>query len=89
MADASRPLRHRSPTLLAMTNPAYESADAWNRRYPPGTLVRVTLRGGQPFTAETAGYAQQWGSLAIVTLKDRPGLWTASVLRPVASAELS
>lgn len=46
-------------------NAAYESADAWNRRYPPGTLVRVALRDGEPFVAETATYAQQWGSLAI------------------------
>ena len=60
----------------------YESADAWNRCYPPGTLVRVTLRQSE-FTAETASYAQQWGSLAILTLRDRPGLWTASVLRPL------
>ncbi|MCI1710845.1 MAG: hypothetical protein LKM39_11470 [Chiayiivirga sp.] len=72
-----------------MIEPRYESADAWNRRYPPGTLVRVILRGGEPFTAETAGFAQQWGALAILTLRDRPGLWTASVLRPVSGAELS
>lgn len=72
-----------------MAEARYESADAWNRRYPPGTLVRVTLRGGQPFTAETATYARQWGSLAILTLRNRPGLWTASVLRPVSGAELS
>lgn len=60
-----------------------ESADAWNRRYPPGTLVRVPLREGESFTAETASYAQQWGSLAILTLKDHPGLWTASALVPL------
>ena len=69
-----------------MPDLAYESADAWNRRYPPGTLVRVALRDGEPFIAETATYAQQWGSLAILTLRDTPGLWTASVLRPVASS---
>jgi hypothetical protein len=62
---------------------AFESAQDWNRRWPPGTLVQVELRHGESFVAETATYAQQWGRLAILTLRDRPGLWTASVLRPL------
>jgi len=66
-----------------MTQTPYESADAWNRQNPPGTLVRVALRGGESLDAETAGYAQQWGALAIILLRDRPGLWTASVLLPL------
>lgn len=66
-----------------MTTTAFESTHDWNRQYPPGTLVRVALRGGESFDAETAGYAQQWGSLATILLRDRPGLWTASVLLPL------
>jgi hypothetical protein len=76
-------MRPHPTTLRGMNRPAYESADRWNRDHPPGTLVRVELKGGESFTAETAGYAQQWGALAIVLLRDRPGLWTASVLRPL------
>jgi hypothetical protein len=66
-----------------MNIPGYESAHDWNRQHPPGTLVRVDLLRGESFVAQTATYAQQWGSLAIVTLVDRPGLWTAGVLRPL------
>ena len=49
---------------------AYESAQDWNRRYPPGTPVRIDLRGGGSLVATTAGYAQQWGALALVRLHD-------------------
>jgi hypothetical protein len=66
-----------------MKMPGYESAQDWNRAHPPGTLVRVNLRHGESFVAQTEGYAQQWGSLAILTLRDRPGLWTAGVLVPL------
>jgi hypothetical protein len=69
--------------LAAMKIPGYESAHDWNRLHPPGTLVRVSLVRGETFVAETASYAQQWGSLAILTLRDRPGLWTAGVLQPL------
>ena len=64
-----------------------ESALDWNRRYPPGTLVRVRLRHGGSVVAETAGYAQQWGTLALITLRDVPGLWTAGALLPLAAAQ--
>lgn len=64
----------------------YESAQDWNRRYPPGTPVRIDLRGGGSLVATTAGYAQQWGALALVRLHDQPGVWTAGALRPVAVA---
>lgn len=64
-----------------------ESAHDWNRRYPPGTLVRVLLRHGESVTAETAGYAQQWGTLALIVLRDIPGLWTVGALLPLARAE--
>lgn len=64
-----------------------ESALDWNRRYPPGTLVRVSFRQGQSVVAETAGYAQQWGTLALITLRDIPGIWTASALLPLAAPE--
>jgi hypothetical protein len=65
---------------------AYESAQDWNRRYPPGTPVRIDLRGGGSVVATTAGYAQQWGALALIRLRDQPGVWTAGALRPVAAA---
>lgn len=64
-----------------------ESALDWNRRYPPGTLVRVRLRPGEVVVAETAGYAQQWGMLALIRLRDLPGIWTASALLPLAAAD--
>ena len=64
-----------------------ESALDWNRRYPPGTLVRVSLRHGESVVAETAGYAQQWGTLALITLREVPGIWTTSALLPLAIPE--
>lgn len=70
-----------------MNIPGYESAQDWNRLHPPGTFVRVSLREGHTFVATTASYAQQWGMLAILTLRDRPGLWTAAALVPIARPE--
>lgn len=61
----------------------FESALDWNRRCPPGTRVRVLLREGASFEAETAGYAQQWGAFALIALRGYPGVWTARVLRPL------
>ena len=77
MAGMSEHKDKRNPTE------PYESAHDWNRRYPPGTLVRVDLKGGESFVAETADYAQQWGTLAIVMLRNRPGLWSSGALRPL------
>ena len=77
MAGMNRRNEKRDPTEF------YESAHDWNRRCPPGTLVRVELKGGDSFVAETADYAQQWGTLAIVTLRNRPGLWSSGALRPL------
>lgn len=63
--------------------PPYESADRWNHCHPPGTPVIVTLADGRMVHEKTAGYAQQWGSLAIVTLQGRPGVWTTAALQPI------
>ncbi len=62
--------------------PPYESADRWNERHPPGTPVRLTLADGSVVDDRTASHAQQWGSLAIVTLERRLGMWTTSALTP-------
>ena len=64
----------------------FESALDWNRRFPPGTRVRVQLCQGESFEAETAGYAQQWGAFALIELRGRPGMWTARALHPVLPA---
>ena len=63
---------------------AYESAADWNRLHPPGTWVRVALRGGEALEARTRGYATQWGALAVIALEGHSGLFTAAALRPVA-----
>ena len=42
--------------------------------------MRVTLMDGTSFEAETAGHAQQWGELAVLTLKRNSGTWTISAL---------
>jgi hypothetical protein len=68
---------------------SFESALDWNRRFPPGTRVRVLLRQGASFEAETAGYAQQWGAFALIALRGHPGVWTACALRPVSGAAAS
>jgi hypothetical protein len=61
--------------------PPYESAERWNERCPPGTPVRVLLANGATVEDKTASYAQQWGSLAIVTLSERRGMWTTAALQ--------
>ena len=58
----------------------YESAERWNAQNPPGTPVRVVLRGGGVIDAVTAGHAQQWGELALVRLKGNEGVWTIGAL---------
>jgi hypothetical protein len=68
---------------------AYESAQDWNRRYPPGTPVRIVLRQGGDVVATTAGYAQQWGALALVRLQDQPGVWTTGALLPLAAEAMA
>jgi len=60
--------------------PPYESADRWNRAHPPGTPVQVTLANGLVVDDSTASHAQQWGSLALVTLRGRPGMWPTDTL---------
>ena len=69
-----------------MTIPGFESAHDWNRRHPPGTAVHIVLSNGESFTATTAVYATQWGSLAVLALRERPGLWTVGALKPVRTA---
>jgi hypothetical protein len=60
-----------------------ESAEQWNATNPPGTRVRVTLRGGETFEDATAGHAQQWGDFALLGLQARKGLWTTRALTRV------
>ena len=58
-----------------------ESAEQWNGKHPKGTVVSVSLRNGETLSAQTAGQAQQWGDLALVTLSGAPGYWTISALK--------
>jgi hypothetical protein len=57
-----------------------ESAEQWNTKYPKGTVVSVSLRGGETLSTTTATHAQQWGDFALVTLSGIPGCWTISAL---------
>ena len=59
------------------------SAEQWNRDYPVGKPVRVTLADGSSIVARTDSHARQWGTLAIVTLAGRDGYWTTEVLEPL------
>jgi hypothetical protein len=66
--------------------PTHDSADRWNLQHPPGTAVRVTLSNGASFEDVTASYAARWGSVALVRLQGRPGMWTTTMLAPRAGA---
>ena len=59
-----------------------QSADRWNERHPRGARVRVISFGVAIGTA-TASHAQQWGDLALLTLRDVPGLWTINAVEPL------
>ena len=64
-------------------NPTFfESALDWNRRHPPGTRVSVRLSDGREVSTQTASWAQQWGSFAVLSLARMDGLWTTSALMP-------
>lgn len=67
----------------ALSQP-FESALDWNRRHPPGTRVSVRLSDGREVSAETASWAQQWGSFAVLSLARMDGLWTTSALMPAS-----
>jgi hypothetical protein len=69
--------------------PAYDSANRWNLQHPPGTAVVVTLADGRTFEDRTAGYAMQWGSVALVTLQERPGMWSTAMLARVREPSCS
>ena len=62
--------------------PTFESALDWNRRHPPGTRVSVRLSDGREVSTQTASWAQQWGSFAVLSLARLDGLWTTSALVP-------
>jgi hypothetical protein len=68
--------------MLCAMRPTYDDADRWNLRHPPGTPVRVLLADGSAVEDHTAGYAAQWGSVALVRLHGRPGVWTTAMLSP-------
>ena len=74
--DASAYDRH-----MAMKTPK-QSADRWNARYQCGARVKVTSYGVHLETT-TASHAQQWGDLALLTLKGVPGLWTIAAIEPI------
>jgi len=64
------------------TSQSFESALDWNRRHPPGTRVSVRLSDGSEVSTQTASWAQQWGSFAVLSLARMDGLWTTSALMP-------
>lgn len=51
------------------------TADEWNRDYPPGTQVAVTLANGDVLTTRTASEAQRIGQHDMVLLEGRVGYW--------------
>jgi len=63
-------------------SPTFESALDWNRRHPPGTRVSVRLSDGREVSTQTASWAQQWGSFAVLSPARLDGLWTTSALVP-------
>lgn len=60
--------------------PTYDAALRWNRDHPVGSPVIVRLVSGVTVEDQTASGAVQWGSIALVTLRDRPGMWMSSML---------
>jgi len=60
--------------------PTYDAAMHWNREHPIGSPAIVTLADGRTVEDRTASGAVQWGSIALVTLRARPGMWTTSML---------
>jgi len=60
--------------------PTYHAAMHWNREHPIGSQVIVTLADGRTVEDRTASGAVQWGSIALVTLNDRPGMWMTGML---------
>jgi hypothetical protein len=71
-----------SDTVRMHPMPHFESALDWNRRHPPGTRVSVRLSDGRDVSSQTASWAQQWGSFAVLSLARMDGLWTTSALVP-------
>ena len=67
---------------MSNRSPTFESALDWNRRHPPGTRVSVRLSDGREVSTQTASWAQQWGSFAVLSLARMDGLWTTSALVP-------
>ena len=43
---------------------------------------RITLADGREVSTQTASWAQQWGSFAVLSLARMDGLWTTSALMP-------
>ena len=56
-----------------------QSADRWNEDHARGVHVRGVSYGVAVETT-TATHAQQWGDLALLTLKDVPGIWTTNAV---------
>jgi hypothetical protein len=60
--------------------PDNDAAGRWNREHPIGTLVLVKLANGASAQDRTASGAVPWGSVALVTLRGRPGMWITDML---------
>lgn len=61
--------------------PIDDPATRWNLRHPPATAVRVTLADGRRVADRTASYAIPWGSVALVRLEQRSGMWVTEALQ--------
>jgi hypothetical protein len=58
-----------------------DAARAFNRRCPAGSLVEVTLRGGDTRTGRTRGPAIVWAGYALIEVDGWPGYWTVEAVR--------
>lgn len=60
---------------------ARAEVNAWNEKYPPGTLVTVELRDGGTMVSTTFSYAFREGNLGRV--------WIDGFLKPVSLTALT
>jgi hypothetical protein len=66
--------------------PTYSDALNWNREHPIGSPVIVTLADGRTVEDRTTCAAIQWGSVAMLTLQGRPGMWVTTMLAAVPAS---
>jgi hypothetical protein len=65
--------------------PHNDAAERWNREHPIGTPVRVRLANGDTIEDRTASGAVPWGSIALVTLRGRHGMWMTDMLSALSA----